>query len=249
MARSALRANPPMSICFIADLHLSESHPEITERFQHFLQEEAPQHQTLYILGDLFEVWIGDDLIPDAFRATLQQLYTLSQQGITIRIQHGNRDFLLGETFEKLSGAQLIDDPYSITLDNKSVLLTHGDQLCTEDLSYQRYRGWIRHPVVTWLLRHLPQGVRQKIGKGLRQRSTADKQQKSMSIMDVTQSAVKSLMRKWSSTLLIHGHTHRPAIHSFKLDGNNAQRMVLGDWNSKENVLIYRDGQFIQQSW
>ena len=249
MARSTLRANPLMSTCFIADLHLSESHPEVTERFNHFLREEAPQHQTLYILGDLFEIWIGDDLIPNVFSATLQQLHTVSEQGVTIRIQHGNRDFLLGKRFEQLSGTQIIRDPYPITLDSASVLLTHGDQLCTEDLDYQRYRAWIRHPAVTWLLRHLPQGVRQKIGKGLRQRSTLDKQQKSMEIMDVTRDAVDALMREWKSNLLIHGHTHRPAIHTFELDGGRAQRMVLGDWDSKKNILIYRDGQFIQQSW
>ena len=249
MVRGTLRANTPMSTCFIADLHLSESTPEVTERFLHFLREEAPNHQTLYILGDLFETWIGDDLIPDAFKVILQQLQTLSQKGIAIRIQHGNRDFLLGKHFEQLSGTQIIRDPYTIELDGGPLLLTHGDQLCTEDISYQRYRAWIRHPVITCLLRHLSQGVRRKIGKGLRQRSTMDKQRKSMAIMDVTQSAVESLMKRGNSTLLIHGHTHRPAIHSFDLNGKHAQRMVLGDWDSTDNVLIYSNGAFSQQSW
>lgn len=237
-----------MSTCFIADLHLSSEQPEVVERFLRFLGEEAPKHESLYILGDLFEVWLGDDLSIETHLPILQALHHATTQGTVIYLQHGNRDFLLSKQFEQLSGCQLISDPYLIQLNGKPTLLTHGDTLCSEDHNYQRYRRWIRNPLSRWILRHLPQSLRHRIGHALRQRSDSDKQQKSLSIMDVSQQTVEETMLQWHCSTLIHGHTHRPGIHSFTLNGEPAQRLVLGDWDShsSSNVLTHHSGIFIQ---
>jgi UDP-2,3-diacylglucosamine hydrolase len=237
-----------MSTCFIADLHLSEKHPEITQRFLHFLKQEASKHQTLYILGDLFEVWLGDDLSSEEAHPILQALHDTAQQGTTIYVQHGNRDFLLGTAFEKQSGCKLIPDPYRIELNNTPVLLTHGDQLCSDDESYQRYRSIIQHPITRWSLLHLPHFFRRKIGQQLRQQSNLGKLEKSSYTMDVTTHTVESWMRKHKVSHLIHGHTHRPAAHTLSVDGGAAQRMVLGDWDSGNSMLIYDSGEFTLQS-
>lgn len=237
-----------MSSCFIADLHLSDNQPEGMERFLRFLDEEASKHQSLYILGDLFEAWLGDDLSSRLYLPVLQALQRTAAQGTAIYVQHGNRDFLLGSQFEQLSGCQLIDDPFLIQLDGKPVLLTHGDTLCSGDQSYQQYRRWIRNPIARSILRHLPQVLRRRIGHALRQRSDNDKRLKSSNIMDVTQQTVEEVMQQWNCDSLIHGHTHRPNIHSFFLNGQSVQRLVLGDWenNSSNNVLIHNSGAFIQ---
>ncbi len=237
-----------MSSCFIADLHLSSDQPEVVERFLRFLDEEAPKHESLYILGDLFEVWLGDDLSSSTYLPVLQALHHTVSQGTTIYVQHGNRDFLLGKQFEQLSGCQLIPDPYPIELDGNPTLLTHGDPLCSEDRSYQQYRRWIRNPITIWILRHLPQPLRHRIGRALRQRSDSDKQLKSYTIMDVTQQTVEETLQQWECDTLIHGHTHRPGIHPFTLNGKAAQRLVLGDWDShnSSNVLTHDSGVFIQ---
>lgn len=239
-----------MSTCFIADLHLSGDEPEVVERFIRFLTEEAVHHQALYILGDLFEVWLGDDLsLPEQTLIT-EALQQTVAQGTAIYLQHGNRDFLIGDQFTQASGCTLIPDPYRIALNGEAILITHGDQLCSDDLDYQRYRNWIRHPLTTWLLRHLPRPLRRRIGQSLRARSDQDKQQKSMAIMDVTQATVASTLQQWQLQQIIHGHTHRPDIHHFTLNGAPATRMVLGDWSTpSNNVLIYSDGIFMQQGW
>lgn len=221
----------------------------MVERFLRFLEEEASQHQSLYILGDLFEVWLGDDLSTEEHLPVLQALQQTRKQGTAIYLQHGNRDFLLGRQFEQQSDCTLIPDPWRIELDGRPTLLTHGDTLCSEDVSYQRYRRWIRNPVTTWLLRHLPQPLRRRIGQALRQRSDSDKQQKSSAIMDVTQQQVEEMMQQWRCSTLIHGHTHRPAIHPFKPGDQPAERIVLGDWESEHNVLTYSTGSFRRQTW
>ncbi len=235
-----------MSTCFIADLHLSAEEPETVERFIRFLNEEAGEHKTLYILGDLFELWLGDTLPSSGSEPVLEALRTVTDGGTDIYVQHGNRDFLLGSGFEKQSGCKLIADPYLIGLDGRRILLTHGDQLCTGDLSYQKYRKLIRNPLVRWTLLHLPSTVRVAIGDKLRRRSNYDKGNKTSAIMDVTEDKVRETMREWNTRLLIHGHTHRPALHNFELDGKSAERMVLGDWESADNTIIYRDGSFRQ---
>ena len=237
-----------MSTCFIADLHLSADEPETVERFLHFLGGEAGQHRALYILGDLFEVWLGDTLPAPGSGPILEALRTLTRRGTSIYLQHGNRDFLLGPGFEKESGGRLIPDPWLIELDGTRILLMHGDQLCTDDISYQRFRKLIRNPLVRWLLLHLPRSTRVGIGERLRQRSNYDKANKQSEIMDVTQSEVERVMRENRAEVLIHGHTHRPAIHPLMVGGKSAQRIVVGDWESENNVVIYRDGVFSRQT-
>lgn len=240
-----------MSTCFIADLHLSVDQPEGVERFLRFLDEEAIKHKDLYILGDLFEVWLGDDLSTELYLPVLQALQHTVAQGTAIYVQHGNRDFLLGSQFEQRSGCQLISDPCLVQIDDQRVLLTHGDTLCSGDHSYQKYRKWIRNPFTLWVLRHLPQTVRRRIGHALRQRSDSDKRQKSVSIMDVTQQTAEEMMQQWQCDTLIHGHTHRPGIHPFTLNGQHVQRLVLGDWDShnSSNILTHEAGVFIQLQW
>ncbi len=238
-----------MSTCFIADLHLSADAPETTDRFLHFLSGEAGRHEALYILGDLFEVWLGDTLPAPGSEPILKALRTLVQQGTAVFVQHGNRDFLLGSGFERESGCRLIPDPTLIELDGTRILLAHGDQLCTGDLSYQKYRRFIRHPLTRWILLHLPRSTRTGIGERLRQRSNYDKANKQSEIMDVTQSEVERVMREKRADVLIHGHTHRPGNHTFELSGRAVQRLVVGDWSSRNNILIYSEGTFTQQTF
>jgi len=240
-----VNTSSPMSTCFIADLHLSRNRPEALQRFLDFLQQEAPKHQTLYILGDLFDAWLGDDISIPEHASILDRLQQTSAHGVTIRIQPGNHDFLYRAAFEERSGCQLIPDPYLITLDGAPVLLTHGDQLCTEDRQYQRYRSVIRHPLTEWILLHLSRSLRRKLGRKLGQRSAHDKHHKSSAIMDVTPSAVDTLMRQHGVLQLIHGHTHRPATHTFQLDQAEATRIVLGEWEAEKSMLIYRSGSFL----
>ena len=235
-----------MSTCFIADIHLSGEQPEIVERFLRFLREDARGYEAIYILGDLFELWLGDTLPSPGSGPVIEELLAVTHSGTAVYVQHGNRDFLLSSGFEQHSGCRLISDPYLTELDGRRILLTHGDQLCTGDISYQKYRKLIRNPLVNWVLLHLPSSIRTMIGNRLRARSDYDKSNKRPEIMDVTESEVRSTMVEWNTHLLIHGHTHRPALHSFELDGEPAQRMVLGDWESPDNVIIYQDGGFRQ---
>lgn len=233
-----------MSTCFIADLHLSDSQPETVGRFLHFLESEANKHEALYILGDLFEIWLGDDLPSPGSESVIEALNKVASSGTAIYLQHGNRDFLLGKGFEQQSGCKLISDPYLIETDGSRILVMHGDQLCIDDTSYQRYRNFIRNPLVQWTMLHLPVSIRNRIGQKLRARSDYDKGEKPSEIMDVTKSEVIRTMSEWNSHTLIHGHTHRQAIHHLEINGEPATRIVLGDWESENNVVIYSNGEF-----
>ncbi len=236
-----------MSTCFISDLHLNNHHPAVLDRFHTFLQHEAVHHQTLYILGDLFDGWLGDDISGEAHQATLEALRKTAEHGVSIYVQHGNRDFAMRSRFERESGCRLIRDPHTVKLDGIPVLLTHGDQLCSDDHEYQRYRSIVRHPVVEWVMIHLPRRTRIAIGRRLKQQSGRNKQQKSDTIMDVNQQMVERTMRNRGVLHMVHGHTHRPAAHHFTLDGEVAERWVLGDWDrtdDRDNILIYRDHRF-----
>jgi UDP-2,3-diacylglucosamine hydrolase len=237
-----------VSICFIADLHLAPNQEQEVERFRRFLKQDASQHKALYILGDLFNVWLGDRASASNYQSTITALNKLTTSGTAIFIQHGNRDFLLGEYFLEATGATLIDDPHRIEVKGRSILLTHGDKLCIDDISYQRYRRFIRNPLIESILHHLPATVLELIGSKVRTHSEQSKTSKQSSIMDVTQSEVEQIMRSWSCFTMVHGHTHRPAIHSFELDGKPALRVVVGDWESEQNVVSYKSGDFIQQS-
>ncbi|MCJ8168044.1 UDP-2,3-diacylglucosamine diphosphatase [Atopomonas sediminilitoris] len=220
-----------MRTLFISDLHLEAERPDITRAFLRFLDQEAQGCAALYILGDFFEVWIGDDAQAPFQRDIATRLKALSAVGTVIYLMHGNRDFMLGKAFCRQAGATLLADPTVITLAGERTLLTHGDLLCTEDLGYQKMRRLLRNPVSLWLLRHLPLSKRQQLARKLRNQSKNSTQMKAAAIMDVTPSAVTAYLQQYGCTRMIHGHTHRPARHPLTLPNASAERIVLGDWD------------------
>ncbi|ALP52550.1 UDP-2,3-diacylglucosamine hydrolase [Candidatus Tenderia electrophaga] len=226
-----------MSTLFIADIHLGGEHPEISRRFVEFLERQAPGCEALYILGDLFEVWIGDDAVQAEHRAALQALRRLTDQGVPVRIMHGNRDFLLGHGFEALSGCQLIDDPQVIDLYGTRTLVMHGDSLCSDDVDYQQLRRQLRDPAWQRQFLAASEARRLAIAKQYRDASRSRTREKTEAIMDVNPAAVVEAMRAYGVTQLIHGHTHRPAVHELEIDGRPARRIVLGDWYSQDSSL------------
>lgn len=220
-----------MAILLISDLHLQEKRPDLTRAFLSFLEQHARQAQALYILGDFFEYWIGDDGMSAYQQQIAAALKALSEQGTPVFIMHGNRDFLIGKGFCRAAGCRLLADPWRTTLAGLPVLLMHGDSLCTRDIGYQKLRRWLRNPFSLWLLRHLPLAWRQRLAGRLRDESRQQTRYKAADIVDVTDQEVERLMRQQGVLTLIHGHTHRPALHRFLLDGKPACRMVLGDWD------------------
>lgn len=223
---------------FIADLHLSEERSDISELFFHFLQTTARNAQALYILGDLFEVWIGDDN-NDAFSDRVaHEIHQLSRLGVPVYFIHGNRDFLLGKKYAKKAGMILLPEHQVIDLYGQRALIMHGDTLCTLDSDYQKFRRKSRKKWWQLMMLSLPLFIRRHIANRARQQSKILNEGKSMTIMDVTQSEVESQMREMGVDLLIHGHTHRPSTHQFKLGDRDAQRIVLGDWYTQGSILV-----------
>lgn len=224
---------------FISDLHLCDSRPHITQAFVAFLQNIAIKAQALYILGDLFEYWPGDDAIATGLhQTTINALKKLSLQGVDIFFMHGNRDFLLSDGFAKAANIHLLADPTLLHLYGIPVLLSHGDALCTDDVAYQQFRQQVR--AISWQAQFLSQPLHQRIAyiEDLRIKSAQEKLQKSMSIMDVNAEAVATLLREnHYPPLFIHGHTHRPHQHFMQLDGHECTRWVLGDWYEQGSYL------------
>jgi UDP-2,3-diacylglucosamine hydrolase len=225
----------------ISDLHLDASSPEIARQFLEFLEGEARQARALYILGDLFEAWLGDDDPEPAGRAIVGALRDLTRSGVPVYFMHGNRDFLIGRRFAAETGCKLLDDGSVVDLHGERVLLMHGDVLCTADTSYQRLRRILRNPLVNFTVRHLPLAARRALGQRLRAGSRMHVGSTAAEIMDVTPATVLETMRAAGVHTLVHGHTHRPAIHTFELDGARARRIVLGDWYTQGSVLEWRD--------
>ncbi len=228
----------PDTTLFISDLHLCASRPAITAAFIEFLQNKASKVKSLYILGDLFEYWAGDDDIDDAFhKQIINGFRKLSDAGVKVFLMHGNRDFLIAEDFCQMAGVSLLNDPTMIDMHGKQVLLSHGDDLCTDDIAYQQFRAQVRDK--KWQLEFLsqPLQVRKKQIETIRARSEQAKTQKSLEIMDVNAEAVNALLSKYQPDLLIHGHTHRPNQHTIKLDGRLITRWVLGDWYEQGSYL------------
>ncbi|MFQ5994731.1 MAG: UDP-2,3-diacylglucosamine diphosphatase [Acidiferrobacterales bacterium] len=227
-----------MTTLFISDLHLCAERPAITELFLDFLRREAMQADALYILGDLFEHWIGDD-------ATSQEEYYLMLEGMRnvasadtpLLVMHGNRDFLMGTGFEHATGCRLLKDPTVIDLYGTRVLLMHGDTLCTDDQAYQAFRRKVRSPEFIREFLGKSTHERNSIVREIRETSRIETAKKHPEIMDVNQQTVKAAMRQHDVAHLIHGHTHRPAQHIFELDGKQARRTVLGDWYDQGSVL------------
>jgi len=226
-----------MSTLFISDLHLDLNNPALIQLAVDFLSSTATQCDALYILGDLFNVWLGDDLIPNEFTPVIEQLQKLHQQGIKTYLMVGNRDFMMGIDFAQLAGCELLDDHCVIDLYGIKTLLLHGDTLCTDDIAYQRYRLWSRNKLLQWFFRHMPLKFRQNLADKIKQQSRQQKQTKSTMIMDVNADEVARIMIKFGVTQLVHGHTHRPAVHILKISDKPATRIVLGDWQNKVSYL------------
>jgi len=225
---------------FIADLHLSPARPDITALFLQFLRQQAPNADALYILGDLFDAWIGDDDNSDFAQSIQAALAELTQQGVAVYFIAGNRDFLIGPSFAKRTGVTLLTEASVIDLYGCRTLIMHGDSLCTDDVSYQRFRRIIRHPWLTKLLLRLPLAWRMRIANKLRANSATQKPltDAQLKIMDVNQCAVEEAMQQHQVQWLIHGHTHRPNIHQVTLANQAlAQRIVLGDWYQQGSWL------------
>lgn len=232
-----------MTTLFVSDTHLNSLQPAITEQFCAFLRTEARHAEAVYILGDLFEFWIGDDDPDPAYAQIQAELHALTATGVTCRVMHGNRDFLLGKRFCQRTGCELLTDGTVIRLYNQNVLLSHGDVLCTDDTAYQRLRRIVRNPVVQWLFGRLPLRQRERLALRIRAGSRQHTQSSMSRIMDVNPQAVKHFMAQAGVTTLIHGHTHRPAIHHLELGSDKATRIVLGDWHTQGSVLRWnRDG-------
>lgn len=226
-----------MATFFISDLHLGSNKAEIQSQALEFLSQEAPHGETLYILGDLFDYWIGDDAPTAEGLAITQALRRLSEAGLNLYFIPGNRDFLVGRAFAQASGCRILQDPTLIDLYGVSTLLTHGDMLCTDDVAYQRARARLRRPLFLRTYLALPKSWRCAIARHLRRRSQTHTQQQPLAIMDVNQAAVEAALQTHGARRLIHGHTHRPAVHHFSVDGHPKQRIVLGDWDRGKSIL------------
>lgn len=239
-----------MNALIISDLHLTPERSSIARAFCRYLQQRAPQFDALYILGDFFEYWVGDDAMDDFQHDIAQQLRFFSDSGKPLYFMVGNRDFAIGKQFLALTGAQWLKDPTLITHLGQPVVLTHGDLLCSDDKQYLRYRRIIRNPLILALLRRLPLSYRQHLGNKIRRQSKQAKTGKQSQIMDVTSATVVKMMQRFNSSILIHGHTHRPAIHTVELgtvqQSKQGKRYVLGDWTEEQGWEIVLTPQGIE---
>ncbi|QBQ97779.1 UDP-2,3-diacylglucosamine diphosphatase [Paraburkholderia pallida] len=212
---------------FISDLHLSEAIPRTVAAFEHFINVTADQADSVFILGDLFEYWIGDDMLADPFFARMTALmHTLSERGIALYIMHGNRDFLLGKRFMKAAGAIWLPDPIAITAFGTRIALAHGDALCTDDRGYQFFRRFARNRLAQLLFLAWPFRWRRRLAERMRNKSEAGRERPALPKYDVTAKGVAALFRRARANAIIHGHTHRPARHQEP----GGTRWVLPDW-------------------
>ena len=226
-----------MHTLFISDLHIDASRPAIGEQFLRFLRTEAQEAAALYILGDLFETWIGDDA-PDAAQAKVTAgLKELTSGGVPCFVMHGNRDFLLSTDFCRMSGARILPDPITVTLHGESVLVMHGDALCTDDRAYQRLRATVHDADWQRQFLALPINARRALAGAARAGSEAHTAAMESAITDVNADSVAKALRASGTSTLLHGHTHRPAIHALEVDGRPRTRIVLGDWYDQGSVL------------
>lgn len=228
---------------FISDLHLSAERLNVRDGFIAFLANQASKAASLYILGDLFEVWVGDDVVAPEYVPVLDALLAFTKLGIPVYIQHGNRDFLLGKAFERITGCQIIPDPLVIDVYGTRTLLLHGDTLCTDDVDYQQFRLQVRD--TNWQQKFLSLPPTERIATAARYRTESKKlsRYKSSAIMDVNQQAVEATFLQHRVSRMIHGHTHRPAVHNVQISGQAAQRFVLGDWHDEAIILNCTDNE------
>jgi UDP-2,3-diacylglucosamine hydrolase len=233
-----------MARLFVSDVHLDGAAPQATEQFLRFLGDEAAQAQALYILGDLFEAWVGDDDQDPGNERVCRALHALTAGGVACFALHGNRDFLLGSGFCERSGCQLLPDPVIAQLDDERVLLTHGDALCTDDHPYQELRSIVRDPAWQERFLALPRSAREQLADEARAGSRRHTSRTVPNIMDVNAQAVTAAFRATGVRRLVHGHTHRPGVHDIEVDGEPAQRIVLGAWYEQGSFLRYERGRY-----
>jgi len=229
-----------MTTLIVSDLHLDRSHPAITAQFREFLGNEARTATALYVLGDLFEAWLGDDDPCPHKAAVIGAFADLTRAGVALYFMHGNRDFLLGSGFCERTGGALLTDPTVLEVDGRRLLLTHGDALCTDDVPYQKLRALVRDPRLQRRFLGLPIAERTALAGEARQGSQAHTSTQAMALMDVNDAAVRATFVRAQVDLIVHGHTHRPAIHELTVEGRQCTRIVLGDW--------YRAGSYVRLS-
>ena len=238
-----------MTLLFISDLHLNESRPDITRAFYVFLQQKAAGAEALYILGDFFDAWIGDDDDSELSQGVASALKQISDQGTRLFLMHGNRDFLLGKDYASRCGATLLDEGTVIDIYGCPTLLMHGDSLCIDDVPYQQFRNQVRMPAWQQQVLAQPLEVRRVMAASMRSQSESMNSLKASDIMDVNTDEVSRVMQSAGVQRLIHGHTHRPARHPLEIDNQPAERIVLGDWHSHGWCLVAKENSLELESW
>ena len=241
-----------MTTLFISDLHLDAERPAITELFGRFLREEARGADALYILGDLFEAWVGDDDPSETGARVAEGLRAVAAAGTPVHFIRGNRDFLLGDAYARRAGMAVLPDPAVVTLYGTPTLLMHGDTLCTDDAAYQAFRAQTRHP--QWQAQFLAQPLAARLAFAQAARAASKAHQAGLqgagtmeAITDVAPSTVDATLVRYGIDTIIHGHTHRPAVHALDIEGRPCQRIVLGDWYEQGSVLrVDADGRRLE---
>jgi UDP-2,3-diacylglucosamine hydrolase len=217
-------------VLFVSDLHLDPARPAIVERFERFLERDAEGAEAVYILGDLFEYWVGDDSLALPFPARVAAALCAATRRLPVRFMHGNRDFVVARAFAEATGVELVEDPAVVDLHGTPTLLLHGDTLCTDDTSYQAFRAQVRNPAWQAAALAKPLAERVAIAESLREKSEGAKHGKAAAIMDVAPATVEEAFRRSGCDVMIHGHTHRPGRHVHVVDGRECVRWVLPDW-------------------
>ncbi len=225
----------------LADLHLPAGPSPFREAFLAFCAGPAREAADVYILGDLFEYWIGDDVGMELYGAETAALRALSDEGVRVHFAHGNRDFLVGSRFLEAGGTRLLRDPTKLELAGAPTLISHGDEFCTDDVAYQRWRRFCRNRPGQKIFVALPRALREKIAGGVRKTSLVEKRSKPEDIMDVNQETVRAAFVKHGVTRIIHGHTHRPAEQRYEIDGRACERVVLADWRPERMEYLRAD--------
>ena len=237
-----------MATLFISDLHLEADRPEIGEQFLAFLTGRAREADALYILGDLFEAWVGDDDPSPYYAGMKDALRELSDSGVPVYFMHGNRDFMIGERFAAETGATLLPDPHRVDFYGEKVLLSHGDYLCTDDVEYQQVRAMTRNP--QWQAMMMSKSIEERVAfaRQAREQSQARSATMTEEITDVNEDAVEEAIRDHGVDILLHGHTHRPAVHPFHVDERPVHRIVLGDWYEQGSMVEWdEDGPRLEE--
>lgn len=237
-----------MTTLFISDLHLSPDTQDITACFVQFMRNEAIHADALYVLGDLFEFWIGDEDRSEFALLIKNEFKTLVASGVPCFFTQGNRDFLVGQRFAKYTGVQLLGDETVIDIYGRKAVVLHGDTLCTQDTQYLEFRAKVHQPWLQWVFNKIPMFIKKKIVAKVQSGIRDEKEMKSLDIMDVTPSEVIRVMEAHQVDLMIHGHTHRPDVHTFEINNHPMTRIVLGDWYQQGSVLVVNDSNYDLQT-